>query len=138
MSVKRTVYPSNYKINLQPDLQKFTFKGTELITLQIEKPTNQIQLDAVNLTVSACLFIDGGVRKVLPFKQTKEKLIITSDVLEDGENEIEIEFEGVLNDKLAGFYRSDYEEDGKTKYLATTQFEAADARQAFPCFDEPA
>ena len=36
-----------------------------------------------------------------------------------------------------GFYRSQYKQGGKTKYLATTQFEAADARRAFPCWDEP-
>ena len=48
-----------------------------------------------------------------------------------------IEFEGILNDRLLGFYRSQYKQGNKTKYLATTQFEAADARRAFPCWDEP-
>ena len=48
-----------------------------------------------------------------------------------------MEFQGILNDRLLGFYRSQYKQNGKTKYLATTQFEAADARRAFPCWDEP-
>jgi tricorn protease interacting factor F2/3 len=48
-----------------------------------------------------------------------------------------LEFQGTLNDRLLGFYRSQYIQNGKTKYLATTQFEAADARRAFPCWDEP-
>ncbi|MEM2160937.1 MAG: M1 family aminopeptidase, partial [Candidatus Nitrosotenuis sp.] len=52
---------------------------------------------------------------------------------------IHIDFTGILNDRLVGFYRSQYKDkSGKTKYLATTQFEAADARRAFPCWDEPA
>ena len=40
---------------------------------------------------------------------------------------------------MAGFYRSKYKgENGEDKYMACTQFEATDARRAFPCWDEPA
>ena len=47
-------------------------------------------------------------------------------------------FEGVLNDKLCGFYRSTFTDaDGVEQVLATTQMEATDCRRAFPCWDEP-
>ncbi|HLA61374.1 MAG TPA: hypothetical protein VK626_03935, partial [Nitrospiraceae bacterium] len=47
-------------------------------------------------------------------------------------------FCGTLNDKLRGFYRSTYkDEHGATHSMAATQFEATDARRAFPCWDEP-
>lgn len=36
-----------------------------------------------------------------------------------------LEFTGILNDKMAGFYRSSYTTaQGATKYMAVTQFEA--------------
>ena len=48
---------------------------------------------------------------------------------------------------MAGFYRSKYKPvvtpaksvafDGEHHYMFSTQFEACDARRAFPCFDEP-
>ena len=51
---------------------------------------------------------------------------------------LHLTFRGILNDQLHGFYRSTYtDDDGETHTIATTQFEAADARRAFPCWDEP-
>jgi puromycin-sensitive aminopeptidase len=52
---------------------------------------------------------------------------------------LQIEFDGILNRKLAGFYISTFtDEAGVERKIATTQFESTDARRAFPCFDEPA
>ena len=49
-----------------------------------------------------------------------------------------LRFRGLLNDKLRGFYRSTFtDDDGVERVIATTQFEATDARRAFPCWDEP-
>jgi aminopeptidase 2 len=48
-------------------------------------------------------------------------------------------FTGILNDNMAGFYRSSFKTaDGGTGYIASSQMEPTDARRAFPCFDEPA
>ena len=50
-----------------------------------------------------------------------------------------ITYAGSLNNQMAGFYRSHYKDiDGNEKIVASTQFEALDARRAFPCVDEPA
>jgi aminopeptidase 2 len=52
---------------------------------------------------------------------------------------LSIDFTGILNDEMCGFYRSSYEDkDGNKKYMAVTQFESTDARRSFPCWDEPA
>src|SRR5215813_12012346 len=52
---------------------------------------------------------------------------------------LRLAFTGILNDKLRGFYRSQYKDkNGVSHFMAATQFEATDARRAFPCWDEPA
>ena len=56
-----------------------------------------------------------------------------------GSGQLTITYEGILSDKtLAGLYRSSYVVEGVRRSMAVTQFEATDARRAFPCFDEPA
>jgi puromycin-sensitive aminopeptidase len=59
-------------------------------------------------------------------------------IIAKGRVKLALKFKGVLNDKMRGFYRSSHFYRGEEKRLATTQFEATDARRAFPCFDEPA
>ncbi|KAK8697104.1 hypothetical protein V6N13_113262 [Hibiscus sabdariffa] len=61
-----------------------------------------------------------------------------ADTLPLGVGILAIGFEGTLNDKMNGFYRSLYEHNGEKKNMAVTQFEPADARRCFPCWDEPA
>ena len=47
-----------------------------------------------------------------------------------------IRFRGLLNGDMAGFYKSNYvNADGKKSIMASTQFEALDARRAFPYVD---
>ncbi|XP_023932531.1 puromycin-sensitive aminopeptidase, partial [Lingula anatina] len=56
-----------------------------------------------------------------------------------GPGKLHFSFTGILNDKMRGFYRSKYTHpNGETRHGAVTQFEATDARRAFPCWDEPA
>ena len=61
--------------------------------------------------------------------------------LTPGETTITIAYTGTLNDQMRGFYRSKYTSPAcpeEERYAAVTQFEAADARRALPCWDEPA
>lgn len=88
--------------------------------------------------VNAFLFRQIGLEAKIDAE--KEVLSLSSnEILKKGsKNILVINFRGVINDKMAGFYRSTYKIGEETKYLGATQFEATDARQAFPCWDEPA
>ncbi len=131
--------PKNYNITFEPDLKNFTFNGREKITLEVGKPTDAFMMNAAELSIKGAQIIWKG--KTLLAKQKldekKEELSLKFSEKVSGKIELEIEFSGTLNDRLLGFYRSEYVEKGRQKFLATTQFEAADARRAFPCWDEP-
>ena len=130
----------NYDIQFEPIFTNFIFNGTEIITLTTTT-TDSFTLNAAELEINNCYLIYKGktIKVKSSLNQKKETLNIKASKKVSGKIKICIEFNGALNDRLLGFYRSKYKDgSGKTKYLATTQFEAADARRAFPCWDEPA
>ena len=133
------VTPINYELTFEPDLKKFTFDGTESISVVCKKPTSTITMHCAELKIKSCMIKSTGklIKSTLKINEKKEELQIKLGSKIKGKAIINLEFQGILNDRLLGFYRSQYKQGGKTKYLATTQFEAADARRAFPCWDEP-
>ena len=133
----------NYDVQFEPFFSNFTFNGVEIITLTTT-PTNSFTINAAELDIKNCHIIHKGKTIKVKTHLDAEKEILIISLYDktrkiSGNVKICIEFIGSLNDRLLGFYRSKYKDTlGKIKYLATTQFEAADARRAFPCWDEPA
>ena len=139
----KNVRPVHYRLTLTPDLAEATFSGEVSIDLEILEPTDTVVLNAIELDIaSASLRLaDGSECKVEVTLDNDEETAAFrfGSPLPAGPATLDISFTGELNDKLRGFYRSRYvDASGEERYLATTQFEATDARRAFPCWDEPA
>ncbi len=134
------IRPINYALEFEPNFKNFTFNGKETIQIQISKPTKVIFLNAAELKIKKCHIIwqDKILKAKSKVDTQNELLIIHLPQKIAGQSQLYLEFSGFLNDRLIGFYKSEYKDDkGNKKYLATTQFEAADARRAFPCWDTP-
>ena len=138
------VRPLKYSLTLAPDLERFTFKGEETVEVEVTEPTSEVVLNAVDIQVQTAAVRLGDGAVVTPeetrYDESAETVtFVFGSQLPVGRAKLELTFTGELNDRLHGFYRSIYKAtDGAERTLATTQFEATDARRAFPCWDEPA
>ena len=114
------VNPINYELTFEPDLKKFVFLGTEIITVSCNKSTNLIRMDCAEIKVKSCTVKSGSkiIKSTPKTDEKKEQLSIRLGEKIKGKATIHLEFQGILNDRLLGFYRSQYKQGGKTKYLA--------------------
>lgn len=136
------VKPLRYKIMLRPDLENFTFLGEESIQVTLDQAVQEITIHAAELDIQSAEFIHDTKEVValkISYNTNAETVTFTfPKKIQKGKGELKLQFTGILNDKMRGFYKSAYTIDGQVKHLATTQFESTDARRAFPSFDEPA
>lgn len=156
LRLPQSLIPEHYAVTLQPFLTPDTasglyiFKGNSTVRFSCQNATDLILIHSKQLNYtqqSGFLVSLQGVNGSSPppiaktwlETQTQYLVVQLQRHLEKGKSyELVSSFTGELADDLAGFYRSEYEEDGVTRVVATTQMQAPDARKAFPCFDEPA
>ncbi|MBL8030016.1 MAG: M1 family metallopeptidase [Candidatus Doudnabacteria bacterium] len=140
--LSKYIKPERYKLSVKPSLENFVFEGKEMVYLELLKPVKEITLHAKDLKVTDVEFKIRNLKfqtvKIKYDTKAETVTFVFSKALLKGKGELSLKFKGVLNDFMRGFYRGSYTHEGKKRYLATTQFEATDARRAFPCFDEPA
>lgn len=138
----RHVIPTRYELRLEPDLVAATFRGHETIVMTVTQATKTVLLNAIDLVIESAI---AERQNMPPIKasiemepQTQRVRLAFGESITPGKWQLRLSFYGQLNDKLRGFYRSTYKDaSGVTQTLAATQFEATDARRAFPCWDEP-
>ncbi|KAK9475131.1 peptidase family M1-domain-containing protein [Dipodascopsis tothii] len=140
----QNVRPTHYDVTLEPDFDKFTFEGEVAIVLDVLEASNTVTLNALELTIHSATVTVGGLTHSATAQTADEdaqSIAFTFPVSFTAGSRVTFtsKFTGILNDKMAGFYRSSYTDaDGSTKFMATTQMEPTDCRRAFPSFDEPA
>ncbi|NXE95772.1 AMPN Aminopeptidase, partial [Menura novaehollandiae] len=150
-----TLKPESYEVSLQPFLKPdannmYIFKGNSSVVFVCVEATDLILIHSnkLNYTMQgsfhATLQAEGGgstpaISSTWLETPTQYLVVQLATPLQQGQRyRLSSSFTGELADDLAGFYRSEYTESGAKKVVATTQMQAADARKAFPCFDEPA
>ncbi|XP_037773440.1 aminopeptidase N-like [Penaeus monodon] len=143
--------PLHYLVKLQPFINgNFSIFGYMEVEMEVLEPTSKITLHMADIITK-----NDTIKVYTPGQATGQGMRIKKHEYDHGrqfyiahlKKELQkgrkyilsMEFLGYLNDKLHGFYRSTYmDADGNTRNVAVTQFQATDARRAFPCFDEPA
>jgi puromycin-sensitive aminopeptidase len=138
----RTVEPLHYELTLTPDLAACTFAGEQNVRVTVHEPVDEIVLNAIELDITTAELVSPAGERLagtVSYDEAEQQARIALDgQAAPGEWTLSTTFSGTINDKLRGFYRSTFtDDDGETRVIATTQFEATDARRAFPCWDEP-
>ncbi|MDP9263750.1 MAG: M1 family peptidase, partial [Acidobacteriota bacterium] len=130
-------YPEHYQLTFYPDLKAAKFSGEEAMDVVLKQPSATLTVNSLDLEYQAVMAHMGKktlTATVTTDPQNETATFTFPEKLPAGKVLIHVHFTGTLNDQLAGFYLS----KGQGRNYAVTQFEATDARRAFPSFDEPA
>ena len=131
------VRPVHYVLELKIDPNQPRFSGDVQIELELQAPAQVIWLHGRGLNVRTVeLVLPDGERRAAQYKQHSPDGVAAVTVaapLPAGRMTLHMGYDAPFDEQLAGAYRVAV---NKQQYVFT-QFQAIDARRAFPCFDEP-
>jgi Peptidase M1 N-terminal domain len=149
------IKPLNYNLSLF-NLEfggNWGYDGLVKIDSKVTKATQEVVLNTKELKITSADILDEEGKAIcsmtdVSYDTSNERATIKlSKSVPSGAAVIAIKFKGTMNSSMAGFYRARYKptvtpaastaKADSYHYMFSTQFEACDARRAFPCFDEP-
>ncbi|MEW9570712.1 M1 family metallopeptidase [Rhodanobacter sp. Si-c] len=138
------VRPTHYDLVITPHAQAMRFDGKVVIALDVLRPTANITLNALDLDLTRAVLSGGPDHAHLdPPRITQDKKAQTATFafpssLPAGHYQLSIDYAGVINAQAFGLFAVNYQGKQGPQRALYTQFENADARRFFPCWDEPA
>lgn len=137
------------KITTHIHLQNFDFQGELSVEIEALRSVRDVYLNSMGISITKASLWDSprGSRAIQDITSSRIKydtyyemvIFELTNYLSTGRKYIlDISYSGkVRNDDSGGFYWRDYYESGSRRFIAGTQFQATEARYAFPCYDEP-
>ncbi|MHA2502986.1 MAG: M1 family metallopeptidase, partial [Candidatus Kariarchaeaceae archaeon] len=134
------IEPVHYKLSYEPNLETFIFQGRMEFDFTLLAPSSSIKLHALDITVRQLHRSENGQMIELSHTTDLSNQLMTIEFDRELSGNVKLiaEFTGEHNDKLAGWYRGKFRDvQGMEHYCVVSQFQANDARRAFPCVDIP-
>ena len=120
-----------YQLSVELDPELDDFSGENRIVFDVYEKSSDLTIDFSDGEVSSVSVNGTGIET----NYNDSFITIAAAAMQDGQNEVVIQFSHPWSDNGSGLYRYDDPDDGRT-YLYT-DFEPYDANSAFPLFDQP-